>query len=88
MDGSSSHWSRQWYSMLIREYSDVILELTTSDWLWTWMNELLVPAQKGLLQCDLPAPLLPNVHGAQPLNSTLEFRYIEGYFGVQNMVKY
>ena len=66
--------------MLIRGYNDVILGLTTSDWPWTCMNDLLVTAQKGLLQCDLPVPALPNVHGAQPLNSTLEFWYMEEYF--------
>ena len=49
------------------------LGLTTAHWPWTCMNELLVPAQKGLLQCELPVPELPNVHGVQPLNSTLEF---------------
>ena len=74
--------------MLIRGYNDVKLGLTTPHWPWTCMNELLVTAQKGLTQWDLPAPVIPNVHGAQPLNSTLEFRYMEGYFGVQNMVKY
>ena len=74
--------------MLIRGYNDVKLGLTIAHWPWTCMNELLVTAQKGLLQCDLPVPELPNVHGAQPLNSILEFRYMEGYFGVQNMVKY
>ena len=74
--------------MLIRGYNDVILGLTPPDWLWTWMNEHLVPAQKGLRQWDLPAPELPKVHGAQPINSTLEFRCMEGYFEVQNMVKY
>ena len=73
--------------MLIREYNDVILGLTSPDWPWSHMNELLVPAQKGLKQWNLPAPELPNVHGAQPLNSTLEFWYMKGYFEVQNMVK-
>ena len=66
----------------------VILGLTTADWSLTRINELLVPAQKGLTQWDLLEPELPNVHGAQPLNSTLEFQYMEGYFEVQNMVKY
>ena len=66
---------------------DVILGLTTGDWSLTRINEQLVPAQKGLLQCDLPVPELPNVHGAQP-HSTFEFQYMEGYFEVQNMVKY
>ena len=74
--------------MLIRGCYDVFLELTTAHWSLTRINELLVPGQKGLLQCDLPVPELPNVHGAQPLNSTLEFRYMEGYFRLQNMVKY
>ena len=50
--------------MLIRGCYDVILGLTMPHWLWTCMNELLVPAQKGLIQWDLPAPELPNVHGA------------------------
>ena len=67
---------------------DVTLGLTTSDWFWPCMNELLVPAQKGLTQWDLLEPEQPNVHGVQPLNSTPEFQYMEGYFEVQNMVKY
>ena len=66
--------------MLTRVCYDVILGLTTAHWSLTRINELLVPAEKGLLQCDLPVPALPNVHGAQPLNSILEFRYMEGYF--------
>ena len=74
--------------MLMRLYNDVKVGLSTPDWFWTCINELLVPAQKGLTQCDLPVSELPDVHGAQPLNSTLEFQYMEGYFGVQNMVKY
>ena len=74
--------------MSIRGYNDVKLGLTTAHWSLTWMNEQLVPAQKGLTQCELPVQELPNVHGAQPLNSTLEFRYMEGYFGVLNMVQY
>ena len=74
--------------MLIRWYNDVILGLTPPDWFWLYINELLVPAQKGITQWDLTASELPNVHGAQPLNSTLEFQYMEGYFEVQNMVKY
>ena len=47
---------------------DVILGLTSADWSLTRINELLVPAQKGRTQCDLPAPELSNVHSAQPLN--------------------
>ena len=66
--------------MLIRVCYDVILGLTTPHWPWTCMNELLVTAHKGLTQWDLPGPELPNVHGAQTLNSILEFRYMEGYF--------
>ena len=66
--------------MLIREYHDVILGLTTAHWPRACMNELLVPAQKGLTLWDLPVPELSNVHGAQPLNSTLEFWYMERYF--------
>ena len=61
--------------MLIRGCYDVILGLTPPDWFWLRMNELLVTAQKGLYSV-WPA----NVHGAQPLNSTLEIRYMEGYF--------
>ena len=74
--------------MLMRVCYDVILGLTNADWSLTRINELLVPAQKGLTQWDLLEPELPNVHGAQPLNSTLEFQYMEGNFEVQNMVKY
>ena len=71
---STSHWSRYRNPMLMRVCYDAIFGLTTGDWSLTRINELLVPAQKGLLQCDLPVPALPNVHGAQPLNSILEFR--------------
>ena len=66
--------------MLMRVCYDVILGLTMPDWSLTRINELLVPAQKGLTQWDLLAPELPNVHGAQTLNSILEIRYMEGYF--------
>ena len=53
--------------MLIRVCYDVILGLTTPDWPWTHMNELLVPAQKGLTQYDLRVTGPPNVRTAQPL---------------------
>ena len=52
--------------MLMRVYYDVILGLTTPDMLWPRINELLVPAQKGLTQCNLPASEPPNVRTAQP----------------------
>ena len=45
--------------MLIREYNDVILGLTSPDWPWSHMNELLVPTQKGLKQWNLLAQELP-----------------------------
>ena len=31
--------------MVIKQYNDVILGLTSPDWPWSHMNELLVPAQ-------------------------------------------
>ena len=52
--------------MVIRVYNDVILGLTSPDWPWSHMNELLVPAQKALTQCDLPASGPANVWTAQP----------------------
>ena len=74
--------------MLMRVCNDVTLGLTTAHWFWPCMNELMVPAQKGLTQWDLLVPGPPYVHTAPPLKSTLEFWYMKGYFGVQNMVKY
>ena len=35
--------------------------LTTAHWSLTWMNEQLVPAQKGLTQCYLPVTGPPSV---------------------------
>ena len=72
--------------MLIKGYNEVKLGLTTAHWSLTWMNEQLVPAQKGLTQCYLPVTGPANIHGA--LNSTVEFRYMEGYLLVHSMVKY
>ena len=31
--------------MVIKEYNDAILGLTSHDWHWSHVNELLVPAQ-------------------------------------------
>ena len=73
--------------MLMRVCYDVILGLTTAHWSPTRINEVLVPAQKGLTQCDLPGPELPIVRTAQPLYFLLELRYKEGYFGHHSMVK-
>ena len=68
--------------MLIRGYNDVTLGLTTADWFWPCINELLVPAQKGLTQCDLPASEPANVHTAHPRKYSVNFQYIEQYLEV------
>ena len=68
--------------MLIRVCYDVILGLTMPDWSLPRINELLVPAQKGLTQWDLSAPELPNVHGAHPGKCSVNFQYIEQYLEV------
>ena len=46
--------------MDVHKYNDVILGLTSPDWPWSHMDELLVPTQKGLTQWNLPAPELPH----------------------------
>ena len=68
--------------MLMRLYTDVKLGLSTPDWFWTCINELLVPAQKGLTQWDLPAPGPANVHTAHPGKYSVNFQYIEQYLEV------
>ena len=68
--------------MLIRGYNDVKLGLTTAHWSLTWMNEQLVPAQKGLTQCNLPASEPANVHTAHPGKYSVNFQYIEQYLEV------
>ena len=69
--------------MLIREYNDVILGLTSPDWPWSHMNELLVPAQKALTQCDLPASGPANIWTAQleiySVYLQCNEEYLEGY---------
>ena len=54
--------------MLMRVCYDVTLGLTTANWFWPCINELLVRAQKGLTQWDLPAPEPPNVWTAQSVS--------------------
>ena len=41
------HWSRLRNPMMMRIYNDVIFGLTTADWPWTYMNELLVPHRRA-----------------------------------------
>ena len=73
--------------MLMRVYYDVILGLTTADWFWPCINELLVTAQKGLAQWDLPVPDPPNVWTAQPVNISVNFQCNEEYMEGHTLMK-
>ena len=73
--------------MLIRGYNDVILGLTPPHWFWLCINELLVPAQKGLTQCDLPAPGPPNGWTAQSVSFSVNFQCNEAYLEGHSLKK-
>ena len=72
---------------VMRVCNDVTLGLTTADWFWPRINELLVTAQKGLTQWDLPAPGPPNVWTAQSVSFSENFQCNEAYLEGHSLKK-